>query len=315
MVLLLIELAAILAGDHVHHPGRVFDHVIPKGAWHLFFSEVGTGHVDHYIPMRFDQPVRRLTTGQAGREGRVVVVEEGAYSAAKQLLIAVTSELTGESPGLILKGKKCGLNVIALEGFKAKQPVVVGGGVDKDEGECVPTDGDAVSKSNINMDNVEIFGREPINRLAAGCFRDCRICAEGEGKLAGVEQDAVFCAVNNMLIVAKAATAGESMEFLRCICLLGLQSIMRVTRPDRRETRVWLVEGGNNLLIGHAFQFDQGAALGWEVVAIGGTMGMLDRVEALDELLPCQILEADGIGWWWDDGQDNRRCRRGGGFL
>ena len=113
------ELAAILAGDHVHHPGRAFDWVIPKGAWHLFFSEVGTGHVDHYFPMGFNQPVRRLTTGRAGRDGRVVVVEEGAYSAAKQLLIAVTLELTGESAGLILKGKKCGLNVVVLKGFKA----------------------------------------------------------------------------------------------------------------------------------------------------------------------------------------------------
>ncbi len=273
------ELAAILAGDHVHHPGRVFDRVIPKGAWHLFFSEVGTEHVDHYFPMGFDQPVRRLTTGRAGHDGRVVVVEEGAYSAAKQLLIAVTSELTGESAGLISKGEKCGLNVIVLEGFKAKRPVVADGTVDEDEGEFVPTDRDAVSKSNINMDDVVIFGREPINRLAVGCFQDCHICAEGEGKLAGVEQDAAFCAGNNMLIVAKAATAGESMEFLRCMCSLGLRSIRRVTRPDRREMRVWVVEGGNNLLIGHAFQFDQGAALGREVVAVDGTMGVLDRVE------------------------------------
>ena len=55
--------------------------------------------------------------------------------------------------------------------------------------------------------------------------------------------------------------------------------------------------------------------MGWEVVAVDGTMGVLDRVEALDELLACQILEADGIGWWWEDGQDNRRSRQGGGFL
>ncbi len=126
------ELAAILAGDHVHHPGRVFNCVIPKGVWHLFFSEVGTGHVDHYFPMGFNQPIRRLTTGRAGRDGRVVVVEEGGYSAAKQLLIAVTSELTGKSAGLISKGEKCGLNVIVLEGFKAKRPFAAGGTVDKD---------------------------------------------------------------------------------------------------------------------------------------------------------------------------------------
>jgi hypothetical protein len=112
------------------------------------------------------------------------------------------------------------------------------------------------------MDDVEIFSREPVNRLAAGCFRDCSICAEGEGKLAGVKQDAIFLAGNNMLIVAKAATAGESMEFLQCICALGLRSIRRVTRSDRREARVGVVEGGNNRLGGHAFQFSWGAVVG-----------------------------------------------------
>jgi hypothetical protein len=191
----------------------------------------------------------------AGRDGKVVAVEEGAYSAAKQLLVAVTLELTGESAGLVLKSKKCVLNVVVLEGFKAKRPVVAGGAVDKDESKFVPTGGDAVSKSNIHMNDVEIFSHEPINCLAAGCFRDCSICAEGEGKLTGVKQDAVFCG-NNMLIVAKAATAGEWMEFLRCICSLGLCSIRCVTRSDQQEARVLVVEGGNNLLVGHAFQFN-----------------------------------------------------------
>ena len=68
----------------------------------------------------------------------------------------------------------------------------MGGTVDKDEGKFVPTNGDAVSKSNMDMDDVKIFDREPINHLAAGCFRDCHICAKGEGKLTGVEQDAIF---------------------------------------------------------------------------------------------------------------------------
>jgi hypothetical protein len=129
-----------------------------------------------------------------------VAVEEGAYSTAKQLLVAVTSELTGKHAGLVSKGKKCGLNVVVLEGFKAKRPVVAGGAVDKDESELVPTDGDAVSKSSVDMDDVEIFSREPINCLATGCFQDCSICAEGEGKLTGVMQDAVFRAGNNSCV-------------------------------------------------------------------------------------------------------------------
>jgi hypothetical protein len=44
-------------------------------------------------------------------------------------------------------------------------------------------------------------------------------------------------------------------------------------------------------------------------------LDVLERVEALDELLACQILEADGIGRWWEGGQDERRSRGGWGFL
>jgi hypothetical protein len=77
-----------------------------------------------------------------------VAVEKGAYSAAEQLLVAVTSELTGESACLVSKSKKCELNVVVLEGFKAKRPVVAGGAVDEDESKFVPTNRDAVSKSN-----------------------------------------------------------------------------------------------------------------------------------------------------------------------
>jgi len=100
-----------------------------------------------------------------------VAVEEGAYSTAKQLLVAVTSELTGKHAGLVSKGKKCGLNVVVLEGFKAKRPVVAGGAVDKDESELVPTDGDAVSKSSVDMDDVEIFSRELSIALPRGAFK------------------------------------------------------------------------------------------------------------------------------------------------
>ncbi len=131
-------------------------------------------------------------------------MEEGAYSAAEQLLIAVTSELMGKSTGLVSKGEKC---------------------------------------------------------KTCQCY---------------IKQDTVFCAGNNMLIVVKPVTAGESMEFLRCICSLGLRSIRRVTRLDRREARVWVVEGGNNLLVGHAFQFNWGAELGRDVVAVVGTLDVLD---------------------------------------
>ena len=55
--------------------------------------------------------------------------------------------------------------------------------------------------------------------------------------------------------------------------------------------------------------------MGWDVLAVSGTLDVLDRVEALDELIACQILEADRVGRWWDEGQDNRRSWGGWGLL
>jgi len=45
------EFSAILPGDHIHHSGGMFHPVVPKGSWHLLFSEVGAGHVYHDFPM------------------------------------------------------------------------------------------------------------------------------------------------------------------------------------------------------------------------------------------------------------------------
>ena len=137
--------------------------------------------------MGFNQPVRRLTTGRAGPDGRVVVVEEGAYSAAKQLLIAVTLELMGKSAGLISKGEKCGLNVIVLEGFKAKQPVVAGGGSTKMRAIFYPLTETQSPKAISTWTMSRYLAGSQSIALPWGFFQDCRICAEGEGKLAGVE--------------------------------------------------------------------------------------------------------------------------------
>ena len=106
-------------------------------------------------------------------------MEERSYRATKKLLVAVTTELTGKGAGLIAEGKEGGLNVMVLEGFKAERPVVACGAIDEDECEFVPADRDAVAESNINVYNVEISSREPIDRFATGCLWNCCISAEG----------------------------------------------------------------------------------------------------------------------------------------
>ncbi len=64
--------------------------------------------------------------------------------------------------------------------------------VDKDEGEFVSSDRDAITERDVDMNYVEVFGDEAIDQFTAWCFRDCRVCAKGQGELASVEEGAVF---------------------------------------------------------------------------------------------------------------------------
>ena len=41
----------------VHHPSSMSDGKESKGSWHLLFSEVRMGHMDHDLPMQFNKAV------------------------------------------------------------------------------------------------------------------------------------------------------------------------------------------------------------------------------------------------------------------
>ena len=51
------KLTLNFARYRVHHPSSMSDGKEPKGSWHLLFSEVRTGHMDHDFPMQFNEAV------------------------------------------------------------------------------------------------------------------------------------------------------------------------------------------------------------------------------------------------------------------
>ena len=179
-----------------------------------------------------------------------------------------------------------------LERLESKRPVVASGAVNKDESELVPTDRNAVTKCNINMNDIKIPGGKLVNCLAVWCLWDSCISAKGEGGLAGIEECAVFCAGDEVLVVAKAVAAGEGMKFLRGVHSFGLGRVWCDAWADEWETRVGVVELGNNLLGGHTFQ-PRGRAAGGRQAFGGRWRGVFDGVEELDELVATEILEAD----------------------
>ncbi len=141
-----------------------------------------------------------------------------------------------------------------LERLESKHPVVASSAVNEDESKLVPANRNTVTKCSINMNDIEIPGRKLVNCLAAWCLWDSCISAEGEGELTGIEECAVFCAGDEVLVVAKAAASSEAMNFPRGVHSVGLGRIRCVTWADGRETRVGVVELGDYLLGGHTFQ-------------------------------------------------------------
>ncbi len=51
------KLIVNFARYRVHHPSSMSDGKEPKGSWHLLFSEVSMGHMDHDLPMQFNKAV------------------------------------------------------------------------------------------------------------------------------------------------------------------------------------------------------------------------------------------------------------------
>ena len=74
--------------------------------------------------------------------------------AAEELLIAVTSELTGQAPCFGTERHEGSDNVVVVERFQTKAPIKAGGSVHKDQGIFEATDRHAVTKSDVEMNNV-----------------------------------------------------------------------------------------------------------------------------------------------------------------
>ncbi len=83
------QLAVQFPRNGIHHPGGMNNREKPKGTWHLFFSEIGTGHMHHSLPVQFDQSVCRLTTSCGRHNVGVVVIEMLLNAHAEQFGVII----------------------------------------------------------------------------------------------------------------------------------------------------------------------------------------------------------------------------------
>ncbi len=92
------------------------------------------------------------------------------HRTAKKLFVAVTLELMSKSTGLITEGHKACLDIILLERFEAKCPVVAGGAVNKYQSQFEAANRSAVPKCDVHMDDIPVLRMEPVDGLTTWGF-------------------------------------------------------------------------------------------------------------------------------------------------
>ena len=86
----------ITDGDGVHHTRGVGNSIEPKCPRHLFLCDVRACHVNHRLPMGFDQPIGRLAFGRGGNHLRSVTDKILADGSTKKFAITIAVEATGK---------------------------------------------------------------------------------------------------------------------------------------------------------------------------------------------------------------------------
>ncbi len=74
--------------------------------------------------------------------------------APKEFIVIITAELTSKVTHFCAKGQKCRYDIVVVDRFKAKTPIVMSGMVYKNECILEPSNRHAVAEGYINMDNV-----------------------------------------------------------------------------------------------------------------------------------------------------------------
>ena len=98
-----------------------------------------------------------------------------------------------------------------MKQFEPKAPIETSRPINKNESIFITADGHTVSKRDINMDDVEVFGRSMIKRLAPRGFRDSRVGSNGDRKLSIVQKLAILGCVDKMSIIAESAASRQTV--------------------------------------------------------------------------------------------------------
>ena len=105
-------------------------------------------------------------------------------------------------------------NCVQVEALKADDPVVLGSAIDKNESKPVPQTTETITKGNIKVDSIQIFGRERKGSPAWTFGQRCEFTKAGGG-IAALNKLEVFGSEAKLFIITKASVTKEVVYLIR----------------------------------------------------------------------------------------------------
>jgi hypothetical protein len=151
------------------------------------------------------------------------------------------------------------------------------------------------------VDDVKVLGRKSIDWFTVSCLGNGCVGAKKEGELASVAEDTAVGCGDNMLVILKPTTTGQSMELLQGEHRFRVRLVRGVAWVDGWEARLRVMEVGLDFVLGHAVKFFGHASylggVSWRsrVVIVGvrcGDGGVFKRVDASNQIDAIKVLQA-----------------------
>jgi hypothetical protein len=210
----------------------------------------------HNLPVRLNKTIGGLTLGRSRDNFGIVVDEIFWYCHAGKLSITVTVETASKQTSRSAKEANCQENAFWLKSLEAKSSIVSSGSINKDEGITKPTNWETITKSNIHMHHIEIAVSGMVKDQSTFGFGNSGKRAKGRRKLPTINPFTIMTNLQDVLVVPKLSTTHNAINFFSRPMSLGVQSIPRITRPNRWKRRTWVMEELGDLVKEQSWEQD-----------------------------------------------------------
>ena len=122
--------------------------------------------------------------------------------------------------------------------------------IHQNEGVAKTSHQDAVSESNVHMDNVQEVRFSSINIAPSFSLWDCSIRPKSQWKLSAIKSLAVKAGLENVFVISETTTAQSLMKFFRSPMSLCVGTISPITRANRGKKGTLAMNQSGNIIPG-----------------------------------------------------------------